>query len=637
MKIMQVLRTLLVSVVVIALPLGASLKQSEQIIPVVKAELAMDGVRQDLEGATNKAAQQITAATIVKNDAREAADWGKIKQSQAKAIIAEQDAIIAGIKQELAKMVNAAHTTGQYLASFLWSTEQEKNLARAVIVELEELKEAETNPAIIKALENDIYEQQIIAGDVMSTKKKLLIGAMVTAAGVAGLALTNYYLNMPNALSLPPKTLLAEQPKAPIIDNKENTENIETNNQTSSIEEPSSNQEQFIAPIEKKPEVVVPVVPVDPLTNALQLRTEYEQAKNEEHAAVEQKNAVEQVLEDTPEYKKYVQLTDELTYGGATVEEVEDAYNAMAQTPEFSSGYAPAYGEYEAKLNKEKDLEEQFNNAAHDVQSRLQKLSEIALEEQTVEDAALRGEEKARDNLFFSNEYKNYEQFRKKIESGIATEEEKQAAQVAHDAMIQSDVYKKYIAAPDEAKKAKVARDLLWNARKYLQNEPEKLKRILDLRKWYLEPRHKSFFELESKKMQRRNTEFPIDYTVEQLEKILQLDNEHNQWNKKDAESKLWKAQWEYDKRSKEVKNYRKKETDKKLGLATDEDLKNAAKAVEESDAYKTLKSVNENLVNGEAKNKELREQLINELKAPALKRAAEQVKEQSEQQEETK
>jgi len=188
--------------------------------PVVNegVDTVLDEVRSDLEIATNKAAKQITDATIAKNNIRKAVIDGTMTQEEAAVIIAEQDEAIENIKQGLMKLADQAMAVADkteeqasYMSQFIGGakslgagilapfkagygySEQEKNLARAVIAELEALKKSETDQAVIQKLDDEIYQQQLISGDAMGTRQKLLIGAAMVAAGVAGYALSGYF------------------------------------------------------------------------------------------------------------------------------------------------------------------------------------------------------------------------------------------------------------------------------------------------------------------------------------------------------------------------------------------------------------------------------------------------------------
>src|SRR4030095_9351480 len=224
MKIMNGVRILFALIALAAVQIDAvktkktRKTKTEKRQPEVKeVDAVLDEVRNELEIATNKAAKDITASTIEKNRARKAVIDGVMTEEAAAVIIEAQDKKIAEIKQDLMKLAEGAlaaadetEEQASYMSQFIGGakslgagilapfragygySEQEKNLARAVIAELEELKKDETDQAVIQKLDDEIYQQQLISGDAMSTRQKLLIGAAMVAAGVAGYALSGY-------------------------------------------------------------------------------------------------------------------------------------------------------------------------------------------------------------------------------------------------------------------------------------------------------------------------------------------------------------------------------------------------------------------------------------------------------------
>jgi hypothetical protein len=234
MKIMNIFRIILAATVVIAVQADAAQRTSKNVAnarnarnarnakraqresaaavvepSAAEVEAAVDNVtdkaRQEVEIATEEAAAKITAATIAKNHAIIAGIEGKMKPDKVKALLEEQDVIIAKVKNDLMQlaekavaMVDSAEKQASYASQFIsgaqrfgswiWNpaAEQERNLAQAIIIRLEEEKENTTNPAIIKQLDQQINDQKLITGDKMSTRQLLLIGAVTAAAALAG-------------------------------------------------------------------------------------------------------------------------------------------------------------------------------------------------------------------------------------------------------------------------------------------------------------------------------------------------------------------------------------------------------------------------------------------------------------------
>ena len=211
----------------LSMPLYGANKNEASVVTVIK------DIRTSLEQVTTQAAQRITKAINTKNSILAS----RLSDSLKEVKIAEQDEIIAAIKQELLKLadnaIKIADETEQqasYLSQFMAGaqnlsskimtplkyayygyTDQERALARAVITELEKLKKLETNLVIKKEIDNEIYKQKLISGDEMITQKKLLIGAAVAAAVVAGVVLTSRYLNAPSAPIIIPESVSRQQ------------------------------------------------------------------------------------------------------------------------------------------------------------------------------------------------------------------------------------------------------------------------------------------------------------------------------------------------------------------------------------------------------------------------------------------
>ena len=227
--------------------------------PKAEAEV-IDVVRKDLEVATNEAAKKITECTIAKNRALLGLRTGKIDQVAYNALVSEKDKMIDTIKQGLLELAEAAVVVAEeveeaksYVSQFMTGaqnlagkaargalapfkrgygySEQQKNLARAVIDELEELKKLEENKAIIAELDNEIYQQKLITGQEMGVKQKLLMGAVIAAAGVAGVVLAGKLMPSMSTIDVgqqnvaqgvsqisPAELSVNEQPRVSLID-----------------------------------------------------------------------------------------------------------------------------------------------------------------------------------------------------------------------------------------------------------------------------------------------------------------------------------------------------------------------------------------------------------------------------------
>jgi hypothetical protein len=221
MKVMNGVRIIFALIALAAVQIDAVktkiIKTEKQQPEVKEVDAVLDEVCSELETATNKAAKEITAGTVAKNHARKAAIDGLMTEEAAAVIIEAEDKKIAEIKQDLMKLAEGAlavadetEEQASYMSQFIGGaknlgagilapfragygySEQEKNLARAVIAELEVLKKDETDQAVIQKLDDEIYQQQLISGDAMSTRQKLLIGAAMVAASVAGYVLSGY-------------------------------------------------------------------------------------------------------------------------------------------------------------------------------------------------------------------------------------------------------------------------------------------------------------------------------------------------------------------------------------------------------------------------------------------------------------
>ena len=199
-------------------------------------------IRVNLEQANQQAAKRIADAINTKNDVYTAHAIGTITDTEKTQKIIELDDIIATTKQELLHLTETAldiadetEQQASYVNTFVSgmrsfgsramatvknvyynSSEQERLLAQAVITELENLKNSKTDSKVIKQIDDEIYKQKLISGDEMSTQKKLLIGAALTAATIAGVALTSRYLSSSNT----PAEEIAPLEPAPDISDK---------------------------------------------------------------------------------------------------------------------------------------------------------------------------------------------------------------------------------------------------------------------------------------------------------------------------------------------------------------------------------------------------------------------------------
>ena len=168
-------------------------------------------VNDELRKATIETANIESKATQAIAKARKLLEDGVLNPIETAQVIGKQKHIIAVAKDRLAELINrdvavvkaeqesyASQLMGygralgeQISAPFMAGygyTKEEKDIARAVIAQLEEFKKTETNPEIEEDLDNAIHEQQLITGDVMSDRKKLLLGTIGVAAAVAGVA-----------------------------------------------------------------------------------------------------------------------------------------------------------------------------------------------------------------------------------------------------------------------------------------------------------------------------------------------------------------------------------------------------------------------------------------------------------------
>ena len=257
---------------------------------------------------------------------------------------------------------------------------------------------------------------------------------------------------------------------------------------------------------------------------------------------------------------------------------------------------------------------EQFKQAENDVNIRLKNIAQLEYESEKLWEIYLGETGNALFQWTTSDEYKNCQVFLKKIENGTITEQEKD---VVRDIMIQSDAYKRYKAAPDTERKAYVLHDSI---NQQLRNESKILKKIVNLRNREFESDiEQNLSKKRSEIKQEINTKFSIDYSLEEVFRILYLSDKDQDafFQKKQATNTKTSAEDEL-KKSTVMKDYvEKKEAYLTQGLLTAEDLKIAWSKVKESAVWKKCESECEKFDKAEQKEKESSEQLINVLKAP--------------------
>ena len=203
MKIMNVLHTVLVAVVAIALPLHAADKSrvpsqqrrvSQNISRTIQPEIAnkVTQVRKDLEAIVLEEAQKTVDAIMEKDQALRSIALNGVSPYVVGSIIEQQDKIIAEIKQNLPEkareagmMIDEMELEAGYFSQFFTgiknqliaghsSTPLEKYLASAVIVKLQGLKKRANTQFDKQLLDNEIRNQKIITGDAWSRERRAL-------------------------------------------------------------------------------------------------------------------------------------------------------------------------------------------------------------------------------------------------------------------------------------------------------------------------------------------------------------------------------------------------------------------------------------------------------------------------------
>jgi hypothetical protein len=207
--------------------------------PIEDVEIVVSTEREKIEQAVIDTEKIKTAATLAINDANEQLAQGKMSHVDAAKIIGEQQYVIDQAKRQLAQLagksiekVQDAENQESYLTQLFSgaqaakagllegigysSTAQQKAIAQAVIDELKKQLdsvstdyakkiEAASNPqdkakllqeldTIKRDIEKEIYRQQTITEDVMSTNKKLFWSAVGLAGAAVGAALAYQYL-----------------------------------------------------------------------------------------------------------------------------------------------------------------------------------------------------------------------------------------------------------------------------------------------------------------------------------------------------------------------------------------------------------------------------------------------------------
>jgi len=209
--------------------------QVTEVTPEVPADAVVIDQKEVIQKAIAETELVEQNAMSKMNEARQQLLAGELTPAQAMKIINEQNSIIAQAKQELKKTIaksvekveksdaeqsylNYFTSGAQSLASRALApfkagygyTEEEKELAKKTIKGLKKQKEQLTADyekarkvapdytarvdlkkrydAITTELDNEIYQQQLITGEVMSTQRKLFWAAVVTGGAVAGLA-----------------------------------------------------------------------------------------------------------------------------------------------------------------------------------------------------------------------------------------------------------------------------------------------------------------------------------------------------------------------------------------------------------------------------------------------------------------
>jgi len=197
MKKINIISTILASVMIIS----AQLNAADQLSPT-DAESNITALQKELADATNEAAKEIVKAMLIRDEK----DQNKPTKIEQEAIITDikktlketYDTIKAQINQEqkntsyFSQFISGAKKAGKYVPYFVppmgWLTggpqytDQEKDLARAIIIELE--KKKTTQPEKKEYFNAEIEKQQIISGNPIGTLK-IFAAAMTTLGAVS--------------------------------------------------------------------------------------------------------------------------------------------------------------------------------------------------------------------------------------------------------------------------------------------------------------------------------------------------------------------------------------------------------------------------------------------------------------------
>jgi hypothetical protein len=231
-------------------PVSTNQVKTQSKASMVDADTVIDTERKKIEESMIDAEKIKTAATLMINNANAQLAKNEISAVEAAKIIGEQNYRIEQAEKMLAQIISQSvekvqevDTQESYMSQLVSGiqdfgarimapfrsgygyTEQEKDIARAIIAELtkqlEELEGVYTTKIeaadaqnkiklgnelnIIKQeFDNEIYQQQLITGDAMSTNRKLFWTAVGLAGTVAGGALAKQYFGEEASENLAP-------------------------------------------------------------------------------------------------------------------------------------------------------------------------------------------------------------------------------------------------------------------------------------------------------------------------------------------------------------------------------------------------------------------------------------------------
>jgi hypothetical protein len=419
MKIMKVLRAFFVFAALVTLHLeGAFHQQPSFIAEEVALQSALSNndalkVLTDLENALIETEKIKAAATLVINEVNTQRKMGAMSSVLAAKKIAQQKNIINAAEKNLkalarksAGLVNSdslVRSLSQYLALFqagYFSTEEEKEFARQYIIELEQAKKSETNPAAIKKLNDEIKQQKIITGQEWSVNRKYFWGA-VALIGAAGLGfVATYYAGAVPSMS----SIVNSQDES----TKVTTETVEPTETKTEVVEPTKITTETVEPTENNTEIAE----LKELDRLAQEQVEKELAEKlaQEKEAEEQARRMaqeKQELEDKLAQEKIAQeqAEKELAEKLAQEKAAEEQARRMAQEKqELEDKLAQekiaqeqAEKELAEKLAQEKEAEEEARHIAQEKQELEDKLAQekIAQEQAEKELAAKLAQEKA--------------------------------------------------------------------------------------------------------------------------------------------------------------------------------------------------------------------------------------------------